>query len=268
MTTSHFTTTHIITYIRIVFIMAASVIFVLVIPFFGLEARDILLENVVHMGILYAIIAGFLMSIAIQRKRTLDNDISLELNKIRRIYHLGLHLTREQPALEPWFKELKEHLEAYASLFREVTFQVYERGNDLFRNVTYTIYDLPSKRAPYNRELYLSLLEAAASATEAREDIRSKKDQTIGHFQWLVISIVTLTFAWLITSATPQSTDARMVTAIIVFNLFLVLDLLYEYDRFNDKKLLYIASMYANNLSNVEPLRPEVVTKKVGKKKR
>ncbi|GMU25726.1 hypothetical protein KJZ71_04420 [Patescibacteria group bacterium] len=263
--TTHATFTYVMTYVRIVFIMVLSMLFVFVIPFLGLEARDVLLENVVHMGILYAIIVGFLMSIAIQRKQTLDHDISLELNKIRRMYHLGLHLAREESRLEPWFTELKEHLHAYLGMFREVSFQVYERGSDLFRSVTYTVYRLPADHTPYNRELYLSLLDATATVTEAREDIRSKKDQTIGYFQWLVILVVTLTFSWLITSAVPPSPNARIVAAIIVFNLFLVLDLLYEYDRFNDKKLRYIADKYATNLDHLEELRPS--SRAQGKKK-
>jgi hypothetical protein len=171
------------------------------------------------------------------------------------MYHMALHMAKHEPKLEPWLKNLKEDLDAYLGMFRDVSFYVYERGNDLFRSVTYTIYSLPSLNIPFNEDLYRALLNASAKATEARQNIRSKKDQTIGYFQWTVILIVTFTFAWILTSATDPSPNARVVAGIIIFNILLVIDLLYEYDRFNDKKLRFLADLYANNLRNVEELK-------------
>lgn len=252
----HATFTHVMTYVRIMALLVFSLFFVILIPFLGVEAQDFLKDNLGYLGFLYAILMGFLMSIAIIRRRELDEYIDVELNKIRRIYHIALHLTKQQPRFAPWLKELKEDLDAYLSMFREVSFYVYERGNDLFRNVTYKIYELPSLNIPYNVDLYRDLLRTAGKTTEARQRIRSKKNQYIGYFQWTVILIVTFTFAWILTSATPEDSNARIITGIIIFNIFLVLDLLYEYDRFNDKKLKFLANMYANNLTNVEEYKP------------
>lgn len=252
----HTTFTHVMTYVRIMALLAISLFFVLIAPRFDLETHDFLLQSLSYLGFLYAVLMGFLMSIAIQRRRALDEYISQELSKIRRMYHLALHLTKHQPGLTSWLKDLKEDLDAYLSMFREVSFHVYERGNDLFRSVTYTVYRLPSLNIPYNAELYRALLEASALATEARQNIRSKKDEYIGYFQWTIIIIVTISFAWILTSATPFDANSSIITAVIIFNILLVIDLLYEYDRFNDKKLRLIADQYAMNLQHVERFKP------------
>jgi hypothetical protein len=248
----HTTFTHVMTYIRIMMLLIFSLFFVMIVPFMGLDTQDFLVENLNYLGFLYAILMGFLMSIAIQRRRSLDEFISQELHGIRRMYHLALHLTKEQPQLAEWLNKLKEDMEGYMSMFREVSFHVYERGNDLFRGVTYTVYSLPSLKIMYNVDLYRALLNASAKTTEARQNIRSKKNQYIGYFQWTVILVITFTFAWILASAMPTTANAQIVTAVIIFNILLVLDLLYEYDRFNDKKLRLLADLYANNLINVE----------------
>lgn len=234
-----------------------SLFFVLIVPLFGVGAQDFYINNLNYLGFLYAILMGFLMSIAIQRRRSLDEYISQELHGIRRMYHLALHMTKEQPELAMWLKKLKEDMDGYMSMFREVSFHVYERGNDLFRGVTYTVYSLPTLGIMYNTDLYRALLNASAKTTEARQYIRSKKNQYIGYFQWTVILVITFTFAWILASAMPNTTNAQVVTAVIIFNILLVLDLLYEYDRFNDKKLRLLADMYANNLANVEEYKPK-----------
>jgi len=257
MNRTHTTFTHVMTYVRIIGLFIFSLFFVMIIPIFGLGAHEFFTNNLNYLGFLFAILMGFLMSIAIQRRRSLDEYISQELHGIRRMYHLALHLTKEQPELAAWLQNLKEDLDGYMSMFREVSFQVYERGNDLFRGVTYTIYRLPSLGIAYNPELYRALLNASAKTTEARQNIRSKKDQYIGYFQWAVIVVVTFTFAWILASGAPETTNAKIVAAVIIFNILLVSDLLYEYDRFNDKKLRLLADMYANNLIKVEEYKPK-----------
>lgn len=257
MNRTHTTFTHVMTYVRIIGLFIFSLFFVMIVPLFGFGTHAFFTDNLNYLGFLFAILMGFLMSIAIQRRRSLDEYISQELHGMRRMYHLALHLTKEQPELFAWLKNLKEDLEGYMGMFREVSFHVYERGNDLFRGVTYTVYRLPSLGIPYNADLYRALLNASAKTTEARQNIRSKKDQYIGYFQWTVILVVTFTFAWILASAAPETANAKIVAAVIIFNILLVSDLLYEYDRFNDKKLRLLADMYANNLSNVEEFKPK-----------
>jgi hypothetical protein len=95
------------------------------------------------------------------------------------------------------------------------------------------------------------LLDTTADVTEARQFIKQKKDDYIGYFQWTVIIVITLTYCFIMTAATPHELIPRMVTTIVIFNLFLALDLLNEYDRLNEKKNINLANMYVQNLPQI-----------------
>ncbi len=266
----HTVTTSLQTYARIVLLLGFSVVFVRAIPFLTerTEIFDFFSNQVVNMGILYAIIVGFLMSIALQRKQALDEYISLELNKVRRIFHLGKHLAVQNPKLKKWFTELQTALSDYAGLFCSEDFSSYELGNPLFRKVTYAIYRLPKMGGgTYNSDLYRSLLDTAASATEARENIRARREQSIGFFQWIVIILIALTLSAILVASTPDDPMSRVVTTAVVFNLFLVLHLLYEFDIPNTKMNRARAGEYAHNLHEIDQCPPEKPKKTRSKRK-
>ena len=246
----HATTTNPPTYARLFAIIAISFLMANYFPYLGSNTFDIFdffSFNAVNVGLLFAIISGFLMMITLSRKQSLMSYISIELNKIRRIYHLANNLAVSEPALKNWFKEVDSHIHGYFNFFKTNDFRVYEQGNDLFRHITYTIYQLPQRSEKYNPELYTALLQTTSEATEAREQIRSQKDGSIGFFQWASMIVVTMSFALIIASATPPTTMARILGGIVIFNLLLMLQLLYEYDRINARKGKAIAKVYLEN---------------------
>lgn len=247
------------TYLRVAALVIFSVVFVRMVPYVAEQTGvfQFFSNQVVNMGILYAIIVGFLMSIALKRRQSLDESVSQELNKIRRIYHLSKHLAVHNPTLSAWFKDVRQALTGYNDLFCEHDFGFYELGNALFRKVTYAIYRLPKECVSYNEALYMSLLTAAADATESRETIRSKLTQTIGGFQWSVIAVITGTLSAILVASTPDDSMSRVVTTAVVFNLFLVLLLIYEYDAPSRKNRLTYASYYAHNLADIDPCPPK-----------
>lgn len=248
----HTTTASFKTYFRIFLLLLISTQFSFLVPFFeGADAQLFFWNQAVNMGILYAIIVGFLMSLSLTRKQTLEEKIGIELNKIRRLYHLALNMRNAEPRLDPWFKEMVEALRGYLTMFCNKTFAEYEEGDPLFRKVTYTAYSIPARKVPYNSELYQFVLDTTADATEARQFIKQKKDDYIGYFQWAVIIVITLTYCFIMTAATPHEFIPRMVTTIVIFNLFLALDLLNEYDRLNSKKNVHLAEMYVENLPQI-----------------
>ena len=256
----HTTTRSRETYLRVAAIALFSVAFVLTIPYVGDKFQIVIANQLLNIGILYAVIVGFLMSITLTRRQSLDEYIALELNKIRRIYHLGLHIAKENPKLAQWFNELSAALFLYLKQFEVDGLSNYEKGGSYFRKVTYCIYGLPLQSKSYNSDLYGALLDAASSVTEAREQISSVKNNRIGHFQWTVSIIIALTFCWIIALSTPSDAYARVVTTIVIFNVLLMLLLLYEYDQMNEKKKAYFANLYANNLNSVEQLISKQVT--------
>ena len=246
---THATTTYIGTYIRMFVLLLLSALFVYFVPFVGGDALDSFLTfNASNIGILYAITIGFLMMIAINRKQLLDSSISLEINKIRRMHHLALNLHKVTPGTDAWYKALDTAIKDYLKGFDKRDFLHYEEGNAAARKMTYAIYSLPQITSEYNSELYQFLIEAAGDITEARENIRATTDASIGYFQWFVTIVMTLLLAVIVVIDAPYALLTRVLTGVVVFNLFLMLQLIYEYDQTNPKKRRYYIELYLQNV--------------------
>lgn len=229
-----------------------------VVPYAGPEALDQIITMALNIGILFSITVGFLMFKTLTRRTGLDESIAVELNKIRRMYHLSLNMKKAQPALGDWFGRIRNAIIIYLQSFEGRSFSSYEKGNPLFRAITYAIYGLPSFNEPYSPELYNSLLHATSSATEARENIRSKKSDHIGRFSWFVVIIISLVFGALILATTPHSDFLlRNLGAIVMFCLFLVLQLIYEHDRDNAVRVHALAEKYLHDLRALESAQTE-----------
>lgn len=234
------------------FIIAAALSLARFIPYAGPEALDYIAPRAVNLGILFSITVGFLMYKSLNRRSDMDNYIAMELNKIRRLYHLALHIRKEQPEAETWFLAVKGAIREYLGLFRTFTFHEYDLGNPVFRSVTYAIYSLPARVKKYNSDLYQSLLTASAEATLAREYIRAKKDDQVSLFSWIVVVLISLGFAILIIAATPPTTVLRGVGALVIFCLFLVLHLIYEHDRTNSLRDRAWANRYVADVDSLD----------------
>lgn len=257
---AHTTTKNPITYLRLIVIAAASALFVWAIPAVDAGYESLFTTHSYNLGLISAVIVGFLMSISLTRNQQVEEHISIELNKIRRIYHLAYHLAQAEPRLQPWFSEVKAGVIKYLGYFRTHNFRQYEESNGLFRDLSYTVYGLPQKGIPYESSLYASLLDATSEATVAREQIQAKKDYRIGRYQWFVLLLVSFSFCAVMTLNTPTEPLARAATAIVVFCFLLALDLLFEYDFSNPKKFRLIANQYAENIDKL------TIAKKKGKR--
>ncbi|MFA5947287.1 MAG: hypothetical protein WC813_04695 [Patescibacteria group bacterium] len=252
---SHTTTTHSWTYIRIFFGLVAALLISLFIPYLGdTELDQYLYSSAVNIGILYAMVVGFLMMIVINRKQALDGQISLELNKLRRIYHLGKHVSTGKEGGATWFKILDKALTDYLKAFGKRDFSEYDAGNALHRKITYAVYALPDYVQDYVSELYTSLLEATGEVTEARERLHSLKDASIGNFQWIVTISMTLIFGLLLAIDSPLTFLTRFITFALLFNLSLMIQLIYEYDQMNDKKRRFYSQLYTDNVKSMRTI--------------
>jgi hypothetical protein len=227
------------------------------IPYAGADSLDHITPLALNIGILFSITTGFLMFKTLSRRTALDEHIAVELNKVRRIYHLALHLKKQQPALTDWFTRVRTSIITYLKSFEGKTFEGYEKGNPLFRAVTYAVYSLPSLNEPYNPEIFGSLMTATSEVTEARENIRSKKGDYIGRFSWFVVIVIALIFGLLIIASTPNDELLRNLGAAVMFALFLVLQLIYEHDHDNGVRVRALAAKYANDLKALENAQTE-----------
>jgi ribosomal protein S15P/S13E len=245
---AHSTTKNPMTYVRLLFIAVLSVVLVVFLPVTDARYEELFSTHAFNLGLIYAVIIGFLMSLSLTRRQQIEEHISIELNKIRRIYHLSVHLAKKDKNSGPWLKCTVDSLRKYLSYFKTHSFSAYEGSNALFREVTYGVYSLPEKGFAYDESLYQALIEATSDVTVAREQIQAKKDYSIGRFQWIVLILVSFVFCVMMILNTPYDLVARTASGVVTFCFFVTLNLLYEYDFSNPIKFRIISQQYADNL--------------------
>jgi len=228
--------------------------------FFSFHARNI--------AVLYAILVGFIASEVISRRLRLDEYVALELNKIRRLYHLSYHLSLANDGLKEWFQGIEVAIIKYLLLFKETPLTEYAKGSAAFRNVTYGIYSLPSDKLKKSAALYNNLLDTAAEATEARQFVKNTlANNYVGRFAWFILLIVTMTFGYFIIGTTPNTPAHKLATGFVIMNLFLILQLIFEYGRINKRKARFYSSLYLDDLESLNLMeKAEALTN--GKSKR
>ena len=248
----HTTAANPTTYVRMLLLVLLAAFIALRVPYVGESALDFVAPRAVNVGILFSITVGFLMYKSLNRRSDLDNYISLELNKIRRMYHLARHVAHTAAGSSAWLAAVSGGIREYLGLFRTFTFHEYGLGNPLFRSVTYAVYALPVTVKKYNSDLYQALLTAAGEATEAREFIRSKKDDRVSLFSWIIVALISLIFSSLVIAATPYSFMLRSIGAMVILCLFLVLQLIFEHDRANSLRDRAWARRYVEDLASLD----------------
>jgi hypothetical protein len=239
------------TYVRLLLIAAVSASLVYFLPVVDGRYEALFSAHAFNLGLIYAVIIGFLMSLSLTRHQQIEEHISIELNKIRRIYHLTVHLAKKDEKSAAWLKETTKAIRDYLTFFKKHRFDQYEGSNGLFREVSYRIYGLPERGFAYDESLYASLLEATSDVTVAREQIQAKKDYSIGRYQWIVLILVSLAFCVTMSLNTPYEFVARVATGIVIFCFLVALNLLYEYDFSNPIKFRLISDQYADNLEKL-----------------
>ncbi len=135
--------------------------------------------------VLTGVIVGFSAHRAVSRRDDLTEEIAIELNKLRRVYHLGKNLGSEQH--RQWFTELHGHLYAYLTAFDKKDFSQYQETNGAFRKFSYHLYQIPSLDTEKERVLYRELLEAAGQVAGARQRIQELWNGGMSPALWNVV---------------------------------------------------------------------------------
>lgn len=234
------------------------------------EAADFFSFHATHIAVLYAILVGFIASEVISRRLRLDEYVALELNKIRRIYHLCYHIFLANNGLKAWFEGIETALIKYLLVLQEKTLSEYNAGSPAFRNITYGIYSLPSDKLTKSQELYKALLETTGEATESRQMIKNTlANNYVGRFAWVILLVVSMTFGYFLIGSTPNTPVHKLATGFVIFNLFLILQLIFEYGRINRRKARFYSQQYLNNLESLNLLeKADAILEPVAEKKR
>jgi hypothetical protein len=203
-------------------------------------------------SILATVVLGVLIYQAVERRRQLLQTVHMELNKLRRIYHLSKNLSDiDSQRYRGWFTDLHGYLYKYLSAFTERDFNHYEESNNDFRALSYHVYKVPELRSSKEESLYDELLRSVAVVAESRQQIKETRESRLSLNLWLVLWLLMLNVIFTAWLSTTSSDVSRATSAAIIAGFFLVFDLLWEIDTLSSERH-DIARRYVDNIGRIE----------------
>jgi hypothetical protein len=234
---------------RILIILVSSFTIIFLIPPFagGAVAERVDMAAIV----LFALITAFLVQTAAVRRQRLFSTVFLELNKLRRIYHLSKNLAAASPRFRSWFTELHGLLYAYMSEFSGRNLKQYKQTNPAFRKVSYHIYTLPNLESSKEQVLFTDLLETTSVVAESRQKIKELLDSRLSAYSWCLVLVMLTGFVMTIIVCMTGTLGGRLVAGTDIAVALLIVDLLWELDSMESEMKTW-AKRYVDNVSKLE----------------
>jgi hypothetical protein len=205
----------------------------------------------VSAAVLFTAIFGIFAALAISRRERLKGMVAVELNKIRRIYHLGKNLSNGA-YIRAWFTQLHGFVYEYLGSFEQKSLADYEQGNVTFRKMAYHIYTLPEIREVKEEALYGELLAATGEVSEARQKISSLLRAHFYVSHWFELSVALVLFAVCILSATSDAAGSRFITFATLALGLLLAEIYFDHDFLSAESGRALASEYVKNIGRLE----------------
>jgi len=203
--------------------------------------------------VLTGVLVGFSAHRAISRRDDLADEIALELNKIRRVYHLGKNLGGDKH--RQWFTELHGHLYGYLTAFDKKNFSQYQETNGAFRKLSYHLYQIEALETEKERVLYRELLEAAGLVAGARQRIQELWNGGLSPRLWNAVILMMALSALAVRMAMGPSD--RFVAGLVVATLGVGLVYLKEADDLKSMGGGDLSKRYVENIARLELSRHE-----------
>lgn len=166
--------------------------------------------------VLAAILMAVVIQRALRRHDELNKWVAIELNKLRRVYHLSRNLGNETRHRQ-WFTDMHGFVYAYLTAFDKKKFSQYQETNGQFRKLSYHLYQIPSLDTEKERVLYRDLLETAGLVAGARQRIQELWNGGLPSSAWSGLMVVTIAAALGVLTAMGPSdrfTAAMVLTAL------------------------------------------------------
>lgn len=201
--------------------------------------------------VLFALLIAFMIQTAAARRQKLFSTVFLELNKLRRIYHLSKNLAAASPRFRSWFTELHGLLYAYMSEFSGRTLDQYKQTNAAFRKVSYHIYTLPGLESVKEQVLFGDLLETTSVVAESRQKIKELLDSRLSAYGWTLVAIMLLGFVAGVVMSMGGSLAGHLIAGADITIALLAVDLLWELDSMSSELKTW-AKRYVDNVGKLE----------------
>ncbi len=203
-------------------------------------------------AIIFGVILLLLLSQAARRRKQLFDAVRMELNKLRRLYHISKNLSVAAPErYRGWFTDVHGYLQTYLMYFSGKDFNTYDGSNAAFRKLSYHIYTIPVVETKKEEALFEDLLRTAATIAESRQQIKELWDNRMSVYSWMVIFL--LMFGYLFTSLLVMDDTllARLAGGAVATAGLLSLDLLWQLDTLSSERK-GMAKRYVDNLGKLE----------------
>lgn len=195
-----------------------------------------------------------LLSEAVTRRQKLLETVRVELNKLRRIYHLSRNISESTASFRGWFTELHKYLYEYLLGFENKDFESYDSFNAKFRKLSFHIYTIPDFQSSKDGALYQDLLHTTATVADARQQIKELWDNRLSSFSWIAALFLGALFCFSISLSITDTITSRLAGGAAVSAMLVVLGLLWDADALTLEKRL-LARRYVDNIARLELTR-------------
>ncbi len=207
-------------------------------------------------ALFFAVFFGILAFTAIDRRQRLKEAIATELNKLRRVYHLGKNLG-QAPHHRGWFTELHGFIYDYLGTFEKFSLSEYDKGNALFRKIAYHVYTVPELKEVKEQVLYEELLDATAIVSDARQRVMSLHKSRYTNHHWFEVLLVIVLFVASVLGATTALPASRLMSALTLSLGFLLALAFLTHDTWTERGDKALAKEYVKNIARLELRRQE-----------
>ncbi|MEY4723570.1 MAG: hypothetical protein RLZZ324_1083 [Candidatus Parcubacteria bacterium] len=206
----------------------------------------------ISVAVVFAAVIGVMLAQVLARRARLLDAVRVELNKLRRLYHLSKNLAEgSQEKFRSWFTELHGDLYAYLMFFSAKDFSAYDDSNPAFRKLSYHVYTLPELDTRKEQALFDDILRTTAQIAEARQKIKELWDNRLSGYSWTALLLMTAGFMVSTLFAMNGSSPARTVAGAALVAALLAIDLIWEADSLAAERSV-MSRRYVLNLSKLE----------------
>jgi len=233
---------------RLTFLTIFGLLFALLIPAQSVPAQGglLLVVTVMFGGTVWT-----LTSMAAARRQRLMDAVRLELNKLRRLYHVSKNLSGISAEYRPWFTDLHGHIYKYLTEFTNKDFDAYDAHNKFFREISYHVYTIPPIQGVKEQSLFEDLLRTTATVAEARQQIKELWDNRLSFHVWLMVLLGAAMLFVAVSQTMPGDPASRLVGGCGLAAALLALDYLWKTDSLASEKAS-LPKRYVENLAKFE----------------
>lgn len=206
--------------------------------------------TIVVVSLLFALCATNIITNALHRLSELSDNVSVELNKLRRIHHLARAFSRAENQI-PWFDLVREAIESYLHAFEVIPFGRYDDTNEMFRRITMQLYGFDKITSEKGKLLFAELMTISGQATEARQRIHQLRTERMSVWSWGTIVVMGLVVIGVTLLSFGDNQFERVMAAILVGVVFLTIDFVFQADSMrliNHKKF---TARYVDNIERM-----------------